>query len=67
MLIQLLDGHGTHGLVEAVALNAGLALHHTEASDSVQGGVSMARAALRQGAPGKLLREYRQLIQGAMT
>lgn len=66
MLIQLLDGQGTHGLIETVALNAGLALHHTEASSSVEGGVKMARAALQQGSPGKLLREYRQLIQGAM-
>jgi anthranilate phosphoribosyltransferase len=66
-LVQLLDGQGTHGLVEAVALNAGLALHHTAAASSVERGVDMARAALQQGAPGKLLREYRQLIQGAMA
>jgi anthranilate phosphoribosyltransferase len=67
MLVQLLDGNGAHGLVEAVALNAGLALHHTAATSSVEQGVEMARAALRQGTPGKLLNEYRQLIQGAMA
>jgi anthranilate phosphoribosyltransferase len=66
-LIQLLDGQGAHGLAETVALNAGLALHHTGTSSSVEGGVEMARRALRQGAPGNLLRAYRQLIQGAMA
>jgi anthranilate phosphoribosyltransferase len=67
MLVRLLDGSGRHGLVEAVALNAGLALHHTAACSSVTRGVEMARTAIAQGTPGKLLNEYRKLIQGAMA
>ena len=67
LLVELLHGNGRHGLVEAVALNAGLALHHTAASSSIQEGVEMARAAIAKGAPGKLLNEYRTFIQGAMA
>lgn len=46
---SLLDGRGDPGLFETLVLNAGVALHVSQAVDSLEAGFTEARASLRDG------------------
>ncbi len=58
LLLELLSGRGPVALQQAIALNAGLALHTAGAVASVAEGYATALHMLGTGEPAKLLREY---------
>lgn len=58
LLRDLLDGVGPVALRDAIALNAGLVLHHTAACSTPEEGIARARRTLASGEAGRLLRAY---------
>ena len=65
IMLDCLQGRATAAVEDAVALNAGVALDLAGAAPSIEQGIALARALMRDGEPLRVLRRYSEFVSRA--